>query len=276
MDTQLAVRAAFEKDLFEKLKELAQLQMELVDRELFLTNLRSETLAFESRYMREVGALYLKLDEWNARVAKVRSEELYMDSAKIQEELSELVGDDSESQYSSQSRRPSWFRSRRAPSSFAVADGPAQAVDFRPSMDLRAAYRDVAKRVHPDFAVSERDRRRREALMKEVNSAYQRGDLDALRRILEEHEQGVELPTGNAHLSGLERVVRQIAQIRARLERIELEITSVFASDIGNLKQRADAAQARGHDLLSEMADGVRSEIDKARERFYSSREEQR
>jgi hypothetical protein len=100
MDTQLALRAPFEKDLSEKLKELARLQAELVDRELFLTNLCSEIHAFEVRYIREVGALYLKLDEWNVRIAKARSEELYIDSAKIQQELSELLGEEGVGQVS--------------------------------------------------------------------------------------------------------------------------------------------------------------------------------
>jgi hypothetical protein len=52
-----------EQELAQKRKELALLQAELIDRELFLVNLRAELAAFEGRYLREVGVLYAELDE---------------------------------------------------------------------------------------------------------------------------------------------------------------------------------------------------------------------
>ncbi len=41
-----------EPELARKLEELAILQVELTDRELFLANLRAEVAAFEGRYLR--------------------------------------------------------------------------------------------------------------------------------------------------------------------------------------------------------------------------------
>lgn len=93
MKSQIILRARRDQeDLAAKLKQLVRLRSQLVDRELFLTNLRSEVNAFEIRYMRQVGALYLKLDEWNSKIAKAHAEELYFDSARIQQELLELLG----------------------------------------------------------------------------------------------------------------------------------------------------------------------------------------
>jgi hypothetical protein len=274
VDTELALRARLgQEELSEKLKELARLQAELVDRELFLTNLRYEIHALEIRYMREVGALYLELDEWNAKITKIHTDELYIDSAKIQQELSELLGGEGAHSASSESRPRGWFRSRKQDWSSAVEDEPSAADESHPSTDLKAAYREVAKRVHPDFAVNEGDRQKRESLMKEANSAYQRGDLEALRRILEEYGNSPQSISGTDGATDLERIARQIAQIRRRLERIEQEIVALLASDIGNLKQRADAAWARGRDLLAEMAHGVRNRIEAARQRFYSGSE---
>ena len=60
-----------EQELAEKRQELAILQTELTDRELFLESLRAELGAFEGRYLREVGVLYAELDEWNAKIAEL-------------------------------------------------------------------------------------------------------------------------------------------------------------------------------------------------------------
>jgi DNA-binding SARP family transcriptional activator len=63
-----------EAELARKCEELALLQAELIDRELFLANLRAELAAFEGRYLREVGTLYSELDDWNAKIAELAAE----------------------------------------------------------------------------------------------------------------------------------------------------------------------------------------------------------
>ena len=277
MNSQIVRRAPRDREeLSAKLQELVRLRAQLVDRELFLTNLRSEIHAFEIRYMREVGALYHKLDEWNAKIAKAHAEDLYIESAKIQQELSELLsgirtGPVSDGPSSWRGR----FRSRQNAGAFRIEDDLREPPLFQASKDLKAAYREVAKRVHPDFAIDEHDRKKREALMKEANSAYQRGDLEMLRRILEEYETNPDLISGTGDASNLETVMRQITRVRSRLKQIEQEITALLASDIGNLKLQADAESARGDDLLTEMAHEVQKRIDAARERFYSGLQDQ-
>jgi hypothetical protein len=137
---------------------------------------------------------------------------------------------------------------------------------FIPSAELRALYREVAKRVHPDLATDEADRQKREHLMAEANAAYQRGDADALRRILEENESRSVRGAGIA--ADLVRAIRQIRQVTNRLSQIELEIASLIDSDTAKLRAKADAARAEGRDLLTEMAEDVKRRIDVARRRF--------
>ena len=60
------------------------------------------------------------------------------------------------------------------------------------SRKLKGLYRAVAKQVHPDLASDEADRHMRAGLMTEANAAYERRDLDALGRILEEYERNTE------------------------------------------------------------------------------------
>jgi archaellum component FlaC len=106
--------------------------------------------------------------------------------------------------------------------------------------------------------------------MKEVNRAYQQGDTDALRRIIEEYESSPESVKGTGVAADLERVIRQIKQVRNRLAQIELEITSSIDSEIAKLKAKAEQVGKDGRDLLAEMAKDVKSRVELARRRFES------
>src|ERR1017187_6578054 len=199
-----------EQELARRREELAFLQADLTDRELYLANLRAELSAFEGRYLREVGVLYAELDDWNARIAKLVAEEEGTVEARAAATKARV----------------------QAEASYSAAHGEAaRATEFTPSPELKKLYRDVAKRVHPDLATDDADRAQRERLMAEENRAYQQGDVDALRRILEEYESSPESVQGTGVAADLVRVIRQIRQVQKRLVRIELEITSLGACD---------------------------------------------
>jgi len=236
-----------EEELAKKRDELALLQADLADRELYLTNLRVELSAFERRYLRQVGILYAELDEWNAKIA-------------------ELVADDERTKEARSAATQA--RTQAAESHSAVHSEAAEAKDFAPSAELRRVYREVAKRVHPDLATDDADRRNREKFMAEANRAYEQGDVDEMRKILEEYESSPETVKGTGVAADLVRVIRQIKQIRSRLAQIELEIASLIDSDIAKLKAKVEAASLQGLDLLAEMAEDVRSRVDVARRRF--------
>jgi hypothetical protein len=106
--------------------------------------------------------------------------------------------------------------------------------------------------------------------MAEANRAYQQGDVDALRRILEEYESSPESVQGAGVAADLVRVIRQIRQVQKRLVQIELEIASLIDSDIAKLRAKADAARSEGRELLAEMAENVRRRIEVVRRRFES------
>lgn len=123
-------------------------------------------------------------------------------------------------------------------------------------------------RIHPDHATDEADRHKREQLMKEANAAYARGDAETLKRILEEYESSPESVKGVGVAADLERTIRQIRQVRSRLSQIEVEIANLIDSDIAKLRAKVEVARAEGRELLTEMAEDVRTRIDRARRRF--------
>lgn len=249
MSTEITHRLSPEQELSQKREELAAAQNQLAERELFLSNMRAELAAFQGRYLRKVGTLYAELDDWDAKIAEM---------------LAEQDG-------SAEARSAATQARAQAEESHAAAHGEAaESKEFTPSPELKSLYREVAKRVHPDLATDDADRRRREQWMKEANRAYQAGDVAALRRILEEYESSPESVKGTGLAADLERVVRQITQVWNRLAQIEVEIASLCDSDIAKLKAKAEVAITQGRDLLAEMANDVKSRVELARRRFES------
>jgi hypothetical protein len=236
-----------EEELAKKREELAILQAELADRELYLADLRAELAAFNGRYLREVGVLYAELDEWNARLAEFRSEKAGTPEAHAE---------------ATEARA-------QAEEAYSAAHGEAADVQpFAPSADLRKLYREVAKRVHPDTAIDDADRVRRERLMKDVNLAYGKGDEDALRRILVTLDNSPEEVRGLGIGADLIRVLRQLRLVKDRLLVITTELAALAETDIALLKAKADTAASQGLDLLAEMEVDIRGRISAVRQIF--------
>jgi len=236
-----------EEELARKREELEALQVQLADRELHLANLRAELSAFAGQYLRQVGVLYAELDEWNAKLA-----ELVADETRTAEARSAATQ----------------ARAQAAESRAASRGDAAQAKEFAVSPELKSLYREVAKRVHPDLAIDEDDRKQRDRLMAEANRAYQNGDVEALRRILHEYESSPDSVRGSGVGADLVRVLRQLGQVRNRLAGIEEEIAGLEASDIATLQAKAEAASKEGRDLLAEMAANAQGRINTARKQY--------
>ncbi len=239
-----------EEELGTKLAELEQLESEMAQRELDLATLIAELQAFERRYVREVGARIADLDQLEA-------------------ELADRVARRAARDRFSQKRRAEAHA--RAHQSAAAADplsSAGQLETFEASPELRALFRDVAKRIHPDLAEGHDELARRTQLMAEANAAYQRGDAARLEQIVLEWNSAQETVRGDGLAADLVRVIRKIAQVRRRLDIIEGEITCLTASDLFHLRVEVEQARAEGYDLLADMADEIDDRAAAARSRM--------
>jgi hypothetical protein len=238
-----------EEELLRKREELSAIRTTLAERELELVDLRSQLAAFEGRYLREVGSLYAELDEWKARIAE--SEARLNPSAASKEEADEAR--------------------RQARQTYEDAHGKgSKAKEFIPSDELKRAYREAAKRMHPDFASDPADLERRTRCMAAANSAYEAGDAEALRRILDEYEASAEAVKGEGIGAELVRLIRQISLAKSRLAAIERELAALSESDIALLKKQYEQMKDQGRDLLAELATAVREQIELAKKRYES------
>jgi DnaJ-domain-containing protein 1 len=145
--------------------------------------------------------------------------------------------------------------------------------DFKPSDSLKKLYREIAKQVHPDLAMDEADRARRQELMAAANQAYEEADEERLREILHKWQSSPESVKGEGIGVELIRLLRQISQSRERLKSIEQEVEAVEQTELHQLKNKVVNAEETGQDLLTEMAILLDDEISSAQERLRQVKE---
>ncbi len=123
-------------ELFRRRAELANLRAALATREADLDHLRAQLNSFEGRYIRQVGVLYIQLDEWEERIAELHN--------------------------------PTQPQAEITPEPEPQLDAEPDAA----ALDLKSLFREVAKRIHPDRARSAHDELHRNHLMAQANAAF--------------------------------------------------------------------------------------------------------
>ena len=244
-----------EAELLRKREELAEVRSALAERELEAADLRAQLRSFEGRYLRLVGVLYAELDEWKAHIAELQARLNPTPAAQEQAQQSRKEADESHE---------------------ATHGSASQSKDFCPSPDLRSLFREVAKRIHPDFAKDDTDRQRRTGLMAQANEAYSRSDLDTLQSILNDYHESSESVRGEGIGAELIRIIRQIHEARKNIIALDEELDRLASGELSRLKRDTEIAEAEGRDLLAELAATIEGKIIQRRKEHESLAQEVR
>jgi hypothetical protein len=228
-------------ELLRRRVRLAALRAALAAREAELAHFRAQILSFKGRYIRQVGVLYIQLDDWEDRIAQ-------LNGATATPAAASEAG----------APEPALSPSKGLASETGVA-APA------PTLDLKSLFREVAKRIHPDFARNHLDAAHRTYLMTQANDAYLRNDAAVLQRMLNGHDAAAE-PDRIA--TQLARTDAQIQQTAADLTAIDAELETLAQSEMAQLQQRSILAATKGQDLLADLAARVKGRISLAMRRY--------
>lgn len=238
-----------EIELEKKRRKLERLKETLVFREEEMTELRAELEQFEANYTIEVGRLYAQLDEIEAEIA---------------EEEVKLNPDDEEIKRKAEEAR------RRAEESAIDENEVFQACSnkYNPSPEQRKTYHKLARLIHPDLALDTEERRRRTALMAELNDAFSGGNERRLKELVEEYRDSPDLVKGDSVGDELVRAIRQISQVANRLKSLKTEKTETELSELFTLREKVRAEQIEGRNLFRQMAERAKSHVKKAERRL--------
>ena len=252
MNDILIIRTPEEDELERKRLEVSRLSEALADAELELASFRGSLLRFEQKYYREVGVKYVELDEIKAKIAEKTA------AKKPADQMARRIFEEARKTADSVKQE---YESYRAV--FEKADPRPE-----PSDEMKKLYRRIAWKVHPDRAVDEIDRERRNKVMAQVNAAFDAGDIVRLYEILREWEASPDSVNGHDTVAELERANRSIAQIKARSRAIEKEMGLMKESRLNILMMEVQAAEREGRDLIRELANKLDEDIEQAKQKL--------
>lgn len=242
-----------ETELDKKLRVLDRLKDRLATSEERMADMRAELEQFEARYTMDVARLYAEHDEIEAQIA---------------EEEYKLVPDDEEIKKKADELR----RKAEESAARAAEDEERKNRRFEPTVETRKAYHDLARIIHPDLALDAEEKEKRHTLMAELNEAYSSGDHAKLDKLAADYRAHPDLVTGDSIGDELVRVIRQIAQVTARLNTLKLEREEAERSELFELRLKVDAEMAEGRDMLAQMAARTRVHIKKSERRLANLR----
>lgn len=222
--------------------EQAQLEEQVTLAELALETTKTETARFQYRYYQTVGRLYVQLDELDALIAKVQAG---------------LSPDDAAAQAHAQAAEQQAKASAEEAGLIEAQPVPPPVI----TPELKLAFRQAAKLMHPDRATSEPERLRRTALMAQVNLAYERGDQKAIETLVAEYGQDPEAIVGEDVASRIVKAIRRIAQLRRRMSEVQQQMDAMQQTEIFHLKQTIEETEAMGGDPLGDLAQQLMQEL---------------
>ena len=222
--------------------EQASIEEQVTTAELTLETSKTEIAQFQHRYHQTVGRLYAQLDEVEAQIARVQAG---------------LSPDDTAAQVHAQ-------EAEQQAKASAEEAGLIEAQPIPPPVitpELKLAFKKAAMLLHPDRATTDSERLRRTALMTQVNLAYERGDQQAIEKLVSEYGQDPEAITAGDVASRLVKSIRRIAQLRRRMGEVQQQLDDMQQTEIFQLKQTIEETEAMGGDPLGDLAKQLMQEL---------------
>jgi hypothetical protein len=240
-----------EKELVRLQAEQADVNEQLRSANAAMEAIRTGTVRFHHRFCQAVGRLYAELDEINAHIATVKMEQSPEDeSLKVEARAAEQQARRSFQEAGLQRESQEAASTKVKPTPFPVIGA-----------ELKRAYRNAVKLMHPDLASLDSERQRRTRLMALVNVAYRRGDQRIVEKLVEEFGQDPDAILGEDVGSGIVRAIRRIAQLHRQLVEVRQEIEAWQRAEIFRLRQVIESAEAAGANPLGVLADQLKLKI---------------
>jgi hypothetical protein len=128
---------------------------------------------------------------------------------------------------------------------------------------IKALYRELARRYHPDLAATSLEREWRTPRMALVNAAYAARDLAALQALAEAADDPTRpAPQIDSRAALIASLQRESARLDELIEQLERELDELTYSPALKLQLDVKLARRAGRDLLGETARDLQAEIE--------------
>lgn len=235
---------------------IADRRRELAGLERDLAALRDAVTRFEALAQTRLGELFVELRQlegsaadYSHRLARLRAA---LDARALEDIDLDGLDEEEQETFASEGGRA---RPRRP-------HVPAAARRWlaTEAAEAKRLYIDLAKRLHPDLARTDEDRRRREAIMQRVNEAFRTRDLAALRAV---HQESVTEDPDWAERAVSDRLAwaeTEMQRLDVALEEARLALARLRGGELYRLFTRYEAGEPVFSDLQTRIEERIRTE----------------
>ena len=222
-------------------EQVAQAEGQMLELEAELADMLRSIKWFKDQMTATIAPLILKLHILDVEVAAARGNKAGLDKAL--QALRELLGD-----YSGAPTTP--------------PDSDADWQEKPADDELKSMFRDAAKKIHPDLADDEQDRKLRTRLMADLNEAYAKGDKDAIRNIVDQYNASEDAVQGEGVGYDLMRMIRRLYQIRNHITELVSMKASLEQSDDWANVLAARETEDRGENYFRNFSEKLMKRIE--------------
>jgi hypothetical protein len=140
---------------------------------------------------------------------------------------------------------------------------------------LISLFRKLALQFHPDKAKTEQEAVEFTDIMAAINQAYAEADIDLLVIFMEKAEAKERIKS-ETPAEKLLRLQSECAKIDGIIEKLKEELADIFSTEMWKLKEKVEEQQIFGNDLLAEMTNRAKNELEQKKELLASFVEEYR
>jgi hypothetical protein len=228
----------------------------LAEHQAALAKLQREIGTFANQYERVVGPLEAQLDAVRQQIEAMQasqSDEPPFDPTSIWGGYQSI-----EESFDAKYRQP---------------QNPTIRPERRPAAEseLRATYRRLARKYHPDTTTNPAEKARLTVIMAQVNAAYRAKNLDELYALEGRRPAAKPLHTPPSHPAAdihrsptYAQLLEQSYQLDDEILMVKSEHQRLLDSPLMALKIEYSLARSQGRDLLREIAAKVRADLDAA------------
>lgn len=253
-------------------QELESTLEQLTIAEAELSELNRQLSAFEAVVDAQLGDLLDQLSELNAETASLDATLRHIREQRLfgSDLMQYLEGAPQSARKSNKAEIPPLGLADRA--AIHAKNGVPTGSAALPVPDIKALYRKLARRHHPDLARNSADRLAAHEQMAEINRLYQAGEIRALMRLAGMWlPYGTELPDDLApHKGKTSAAQSEQEQAEQKLKAVRMQISRLSNLPIIKLSLDVKLAQHQGRNLLREMAGELQYKVGrKLAERDY-------
>jgi len=232
--------------------EKRELRQTIIEKEQKLVELIESNEKFKidlslikQEYDVKIGRLYLKLDEADLEILKFKKIENLVNNGLSFEEAQKLVEE------SLKRRREQIGQEYERLNEEEEAVEKRKQISKEEQEELKKLFHKLAHKFHPDLVGGD------DTMMKKINKAYAEGDLETLRAI----DQGEHVE--NQGTETIEELKAKLEKLEELIKKALSEQSQLKGSEWAVLKDSIEKAKKQERDVLSELAEKVKEEIEK-------------